>query len=289
MTKDGYGVVAVDFDGTISEYSGWKGPGNFGPPIKGCREALNRIRLKGYTIIINTTRGVDIYEVKEYLDEHDIPHDLININHTKAPANVSDKKILADVYIDDRALRFDGRWEGIPEQVDWFMPWYKRENKRPSLNLAVAGYHVDQVSLYVPDLEATKDEYQLMGHGNWVVDTVDAMVVKSNMKPSANDGHRFKVKLAFNYTMYPCEFELIQVLEGYTVQIPAKVTTPGLSHYGFHVEDLKKAVDTFARCGYKLMTHVRTQHHSGCPYTSEYVFMNTLKLGFISKLIWRAS
>ena len=285
MTKDGYGVVAVDFDGTISEYEGWQGPGVFGPPIKGCREALTRIRLRGYTIIINTTRGVDIYDVKDYLDHHDIPYDLINTNASNAPDNISDKKIIADVYIDDRALRFDGRWEGMPQQVDWFMPWYKRENKRPSLNLAVAGYHVDQVSLYVPDLDETKDEYVLMGHDEWVVDTVDAEVVKSNVFTD----DVFKVKLAFNYTMYPCEFELIQVLEGYTVQIPAKVITPGLSHYGFHVEDLRSAMLTFKNCGYKLMSHVRTKHHSGCPYTYEYVFMDTRRLGFISKLIWRSS
>jgi hypothetical protein len=289
MSQFGYGIVAVDFDGTISEYKGWQGPGVFGPPIKGAKEALSRLMLKGYTIIIFTNRGSDIGQVKEWLVENDMPHHHVNCNDPSAPSNVSDIKVLADVYIDDKALLFDGRWEGMVEKVEWFIPWHKRENRRPSLNLAVAGYYVDQVSLYVSDVEKACQEYGFLGHDKWVMDEVMAEVIDSAVPPAPTNGHRFKVALAFNYTMYPCEFELIQVLAGHTVQIPAVVTaeTPGLSHYGYHVDDLVVAMEAFGKCGYPLMTHVRTKHHSGCPYIYEYAFMDTRQLGFISKLIWR--
>jgi hypothetical protein len=117
---------------------------------------------------------------------------------------------------------------------------------------------------------------------------VRAKVIRSN-SAAFKEGFQFTVALAFNYTMFPCEFELIQVLQGRTVQIPSYVSPeePGLSHYGFHVDDLDKAINTFELCGYFLMTHVRTVEHQGCPYTYEYVFMDTRQLGFISKLIYR--
>lgn len=303
LVERGYGVVAVDFDATIAGYEGWQGPGVFGEPIKGAKEALDRLTLKGYTIIINTTRGIDIQEVQQYLDDHHIPYHSINCNSTTAPPEVGDRKVLANVYIDDRALRFDGRWEGMVEQVEWFIPWYKRENRRPSLGLAVAGYHVDQISLYVADINKTREEYSTLGHDKWVVDVVRAQVkgaavaqsstiedLLTRMSLDIDGGYEFTVALAFNYTILPCEFELIQVLQGSTVQIPENVLPdqPGLSHYGYHVDNIEEAIKAFERCGYHMMTHVRTLSHEGCPYTYEYAFIDTRSLGFISKLIWRA-
>lgn len=290
LVERGYGVVAVDFDATISEYKGWQGPGVFGEPVQGAKEALDRLYLKGYTIIINTTRGIDIQEVQNYLRDHHIPYHHINCNHDNAPPEVGNRKVLADVYIDDRALRFDGRWEGMVEKVEWFMPWHKRENRRPSLNLVVAGYYVDQISLYVHDIDKTREEYAILGHDKWVTDIVLAQVkgVMAGLV-GIEEGDGFMVALAFNYTIYPCEFELIQVLQGHTVQIPQYVhpSRPGLSHYGYHVDDIEKAKEAFERCGYQMMTHVRTLNHEGCPHTYEYAFMDTRQLGFVSKLIWR--
>lgn len=287
--EHGYGVIAVDFDATITNYEGWQGPGVFGSLMPGAKEALDRLVLKGYTIIINTTRGVDISAVREYLDGQNVPYHHINVNSPNAPTNVSDRKVLADVYIDDRALRFDGRWEGMVEKVEGFMPWYKRENRRPSLDLAVAGYHVDQISLYVLDIDKTREEYATLGHDKWVIDTVKAQVkMIGSHTGHTKEGNEFTVALAFNYTIFPCEFELIQVLEGRTIQIPAFYGQPGLSHYGYHVNNIDRAIKAFERCGYPLMTHVHTLSHEGCPHTYEYAFMNTQQLGFISKLIWRA-
>ncbi len=282
-----YGVVAVDFDATISMYDGWRGPGVFGLPLPGCKEALDELMEKGYTIIINTTRGVDIEQVRDFLIANDIPFCHINENSGSAPPNVGDKKVLADVYIDDRSMQFGGRWQGMVEQVEQFVPWWQRVNKRPSLNLAIGGYYVDQVSLYVLDIEESRQRYSDLGHSEWVNDRVRAQVFGCEILP-ASIGIEFVVDLSFNYTIYPCEFELIKVVEGSTVQIPDDPTTPGLSHYGFHVDDIITAMHKFNACGYPMMTHVKTLEHSGCPHNYEYAFMDSRKLGFISKLICRA-
>lgn len=282
----GYGIVAVDFDGTIAHYDGWQGPGIFGDPIAGCKEALEDLKQRGYRIVVFTTRGVDLEDVRRYLVGHDIPFDEVNENCSGTPDNLSHRKVIADVYIDDRAMHFDGSWKGIPDKVDWFQPWYRRTNQRPSLNLQVCGYHVDQVSLYVPDVAASIKEYTLCGHPSWVVDEVMAF-------DTFDDDREFHVKLAFNYTIYPCEFELIQVVAGRTVQIPTigvykTAGKEGLSHYGFHVDDFNKAIKAFERCNYPLMSKVETVQHSQCPYLYRYAFMDTRKLGFIAKLIKRA-
>ena len=40
-------VVAVDLDGTLLEYNGWKGEAHYGNPISGMREVLIRLRERG--------------------------------------------------------------------------------------------------------------------------------------------------------------------------------------------------------------------------------------------------
>ena len=48
-------TIAVDFDGVIAEYDGYKGPGVLGDPRQDVREALRELRSEGWKIIIHTT------------------------------------------------------------------------------------------------------------------------------------------------------------------------------------------------------------------------------------------
>jgi len=281
--NDKYRTVAIDVDGTILDYDGWKGAGNFGEPLAGAKEALEELQGNGYSIIIFTTRGVDIGVLETWLRNHKIPFDSINENLPGAPENVSKKKVIATVYIDDRAIPFEGSWKGIVEKVKAFKPWYQKINTRPSLGLNVAGYYVDQVSLYVENIQKSMTEYHKLGHKSWVYDEVSAHEKLSNKS--------FEVALAFNYTVMPCEFELLELKEGYTAQIPDvnyhnATFDYGLSHFGFHVDDIDEAVKAFENAGgYTVMADVETVKHSGCPDRYNYVFMDTSILGFISKLI----
>lgn len=102
-------TIAVDMDGTIATYDGWRGMKHIGKPIRGAREFLQTLRDRGYRILIFTARTamrvkhteskysqqdlVDI--VKEWLDKNEMPYDAI---HT------GDHKPSCSAFVDDRAV-----------------------------------------------------------------------------------------------------------------------------------------------------------------------------------------
>jgi hypothetical protein len=112
-------VVAVDLDGTVlnDEYP------NIGKPIDGMREELEALRQCGWKIVIWTVRDNDA-EVSSKLKEYGIPFDHINENPWGPPKQ--SRKIYADVYLDDRALTFEGTARGIAKKVLEFKPWHRR-------------------------------------------------------------------------------------------------------------------------------------------------------------------
>lgn len=94
-------TVAVDLDGTLAEAQETHKDDEIAPPRKGAKALLDAIRAGGARIIIFTVRGtVDL--VKEWLTEHDMPYDYINENPDQPPD--SSGKVIADVYLDDRAI-----------------------------------------------------------------------------------------------------------------------------------------------------------------------------------------
>lgn len=103
-------TVCVDFDGVIADYSkGFQGPTIFGDPIPGAKEALAKIKSQGADIIIFTCRE-NTLDLREYLRVNQIPYDSINSNPDQ-PENTNEGKPVADAYIDDKAVAFQGDWE----------------------------------------------------------------------------------------------------------------------------------------------------------------------------------
>jgi hypothetical protein len=115
-------TIAVDFDGVIADYDGWKGTGVFGEPRGDVVHALRGLQAEGWKIVIHTTRGED--EVEGYLAEHAIPHDEINRNSDYQTKGV---KPVADVYWDDRAVRYSGNAQQDLELIRGFRTWSGRE------------------------------------------------------------------------------------------------------------------------------------------------------------------
>jgi hypothetical protein len=116
------GTIVVDLDGTICEH---RYP-DFGAPIAGAREALQRFKEAGYWIVIHSVRTSSVYRdsdaydpnvnspeaVSAYLERHNIPFDEIWM-HDKA---------LAVAYIDDRGVRAVGdrrhsNWREIADSL----------------------------------------------------------------------------------------------------------------------------------------------------------------------------
>ncbi len=99
-------IIAVDFDGTVVDH---KYP-DIGALKTGAREALKAFKKGGHKIAIWTCRaGKEEQAVREFLIQNDLPFDSIN---TPVPgSDLGTRKIYADVYIDDKAVRFEDNWD----------------------------------------------------------------------------------------------------------------------------------------------------------------------------------
>ena len=92
-------IVAVDFDGTLSLDSQYPNIGRFNTHLY---EALMKLKGIGWLIVLWTCReGKELKEAVEWCANNGLKFDAINEN----PPEVSFKsrKVVADMYIDDRA------------------------------------------------------------------------------------------------------------------------------------------------------------------------------------------
>jgi len=89
----------VDFDGVIMRRDGSR------KPIKGARSGVDRLRRQGYEVVIHSTRALSKAgenEIRRWLTSENIPFD-----------DVTARKVDADAYLDDKAVRFEG-WMARP-------------------------------------------------------------------------------------------------------------------------------------------------------------------------------
>ena len=112
-------TVVFDFDGVIHSYtSGWKGPSVIpDPPVPGIKEAISAIRSAGYEVVVVSTRCASYQgqsSVRAWLLDNGIEVDAVKME--KPPAIV---------YIDDRAICFDGKPESLLGKIQVFKPWNK--------------------------------------------------------------------------------------------------------------------------------------------------------------------
>lgn len=118
-------IIAVDFDATISSLSSFKGVGVFGEPITGVADVLKQLS-ETCDIMIYTCRR-EHPTIREYLKDHTIPFNTVNYSPVNIEQNLSESKMYADVYIDDRALQFCGIWDDkFLKDVINFKPWWSK-------------------------------------------------------------------------------------------------------------------------------------------------------------------
>ena len=119
MSKYKTNAIAVDFDGVIAEFT--DDINKFGEIIPGVRDALTELHSHGYKIIIHTARPVNnghLERLADYLTKSEVPFDEINTN---SDCEWKSQKPLADLYIDDRACRFEGDWSKTLEDAKGFL------------------------------------------------------------------------------------------------------------------------------------------------------------------------
>ena len=115
-------TVVFDFDGVIHSYtSGWKGETNIpDPPVDGIQEALKQIHDDGYEIVIVSTRcktSAGRIAIENWLDMYGITQYVDRVCKEKPPAIV---------YIDDRAICFDGNSKDLLRKIKHFKTWQSK-------------------------------------------------------------------------------------------------------------------------------------------------------------------
>lgn len=109
-------TIAIDFDGVIHKYSkGWN-DGMLEGPMDGAIESLKKLMDGGYSVYILTTR--DPQAVQNWLGMHGdglgsvILPPGTNFHTSKTLVGISNIKLPAIAYIDDRGIRFTN-WKDI--------------------------------------------------------------------------------------------------------------------------------------------------------------------------------
>jgi adenylylsulfate kinase len=115
-------TIAVDFDGVIADYDGWKSTDAIGPPRADVVETLKLLRSEGWKIIVHSCRASA--EISPYLMENSIPFDEINQNSSYPTGGA---KPVATVYWDDRACRYSGDARNDLETIRNFRTWNNRK------------------------------------------------------------------------------------------------------------------------------------------------------------------
>lgn len=98
-------VIAIDFDGTITEDSPFPITGKVRPKAI---EVIKKLQ-KVYTCVLWTCRrGHYLLEAVEILEQNGVVFEYIN---STPPPYISSPKVYADVYIDDRSIN---------TKIDWY-------------------------------------------------------------------------------------------------------------------------------------------------------------------------
>ena len=121
LFNTGQKTIAVDFDGVINSFGGgWRGPTETDAPVEGAAAAINTLIADGNKVVVYSTRAATP-EGRETILRY-----LAGIDITVNDIEVTDKKPVADMYIDDRAVPFSGDWSETLKQIGDFKPWTEK-------------------------------------------------------------------------------------------------------------------------------------------------------------------
>lgn len=110
-------TVVFDFDGVIHSYkSGWKGIDIIpDKPTEGIKDVIEKLRKNNYEVVIVSTRTSEEkgkQAIEKWLEQNEIVVD--RLCKEKPPALV---------YVDDRAICFDGNCDKLVDRISSFKSW----------------------------------------------------------------------------------------------------------------------------------------------------------------------
>lgn len=116
-------TIVFDFDGVIHSYkSGWKGETIIpDAPVPGIRQVIHDLRKNNYRVVVVSTRCNT--EAGKSAVYKWLMHNLICVDAVQA------EKPPALVYVDDRAICFDGDVSTLFTKIVSFRPWTYTNSK----------------------------------------------------------------------------------------------------------------------------------------------------------------
>lgn len=114
-------TIAVDFDGVIHKYGlGYLDGTIYDRPLEGSEEALKKL-LESYCVIIFSTRKPEtikkwMLKKMEFIPVEVIPDDVEFEWKKQGVVGITNRKLKAFMYVDDRAVRFTN-WKDILNYV----------------------------------------------------------------------------------------------------------------------------------------------------------------------------
>lgn len=108
-------IISIDLDGVLNTYSGEYSPEEI-PTLKdGAKEFLEKLHNR-FKIEIFTVRNKIL--VKKWLIDNNIIEYIFNITDKKNP--------FTSIFIDDRAINFDGNFDKTYNKISKFEPYWKK-------------------------------------------------------------------------------------------------------------------------------------------------------------------
>ncbi len=121
-------TVSLDFDGVIHKYSqGYKDGTCYDNPVEGAGDFIKDLFNKGYTVFILSARSSEM--IKEWFKVHfpDIETSIIDNDYEFWNCHnllgITNRKLPAHIYIDDRGFKFEGDFTEMLYEVQNFKTW----------------------------------------------------------------------------------------------------------------------------------------------------------------------
>lgn len=130
-------IIAIDFHGVMEKYLGWAGEKFLGGPNEGLIDFMKEMIYNGYSFVVYSTAEISI--IKKWVNQ-EIPNVEVELNpikwKLKNPKDryrklydfieYSSTKPIASVYLDDRAVRFEGKFDdALIRKIEYFKPYWE--------------------------------------------------------------------------------------------------------------------------------------------------------------------
>lgn len=109
-------TICVDLNGVLDTYTGWRGEEHWDPPRSGAAEFLQSLRQRGLEVVILTSRPPEA--AWDWLRRHGLDALVDDVTNVKVPAVA---------YVDDRAITFRGDFAATLSDLDAFRVHWEDE------------------------------------------------------------------------------------------------------------------------------------------------------------------